>query len=242
MLQRVSGISEAQAYERANFSKTTEAYTRLANPSEAVDLILVYEGAPNDQWLGNPLELEKHAVGRDALVFLTSKSNPVDGITSAQARDIYAGKITNWKQLGGKDEAIVAYQRPGDSGSQILMQKLVMGDTAMTDAPTELRIAEMGGLMDAIASYQSGGSALGYSVYYYAQNMYQNPDLKLLKIDGVAPSNQTISAGDYPFLNPFYAVVRANAAKDSPARQLLNWILSDAGARCVEDAGYVAAK
>lgn len=51
---------------------------------------------------------------------------------------------------------------------------------------------------------------MGYSVYYYAKNMYSVPGLRLMAVDGVVPSEETIANGSYPFLNEFYAVIRKN--------------------------------
>ena len=236
LVRRVTGCGEAQAERKVDFSKTTQAYQNLVCGS--ADFLLVYEGDPYD----NPenVQLERHVIGSDALVFLTGRQNPVESLTGQQIIDIYQGKATNWSKVGGQDAEIVAYQRNEDSGSQNLMEKLVMKDLPMMEAPQELYIAEMGGLISAVAEYQAGKGSLGYSVYYYAQNMYQDPDVKLLAVDGVAPNNASIADGSYPYTNAFYAVIRADEPAGSPARQLLEWVLSEKGARCVTDAGYVS--
>ncbi|MBQ6037027.1 MAG: substrate-binding domain-containing protein, partial [Lachnospiraceae bacterium] len=63
------------------------------------------------------IDLKITQIGREGFVFFTEKDNPVENLTSSQIRDIYAGKITNWKEVGGKDQAIIAFQRPANSGS-----------------------------------------------------------------------------------------------------------------------------
>jgi phosphate transport system substrate-binding protein len=108
------------------------------------------------------------------------------------------------------------------------------------DAPTALAPADMGGLVDQLASYNNSGNALGYSVYYYIDQMYSKPGLRLLSVDGVAPGYDTIESKSYPLCNAFYAVIRKDTAADSPARKLYDWICSDAGYDCVKGAGYVA--
>jgi phosphate transport system substrate-binding protein len=98
--------------------------------------------------------------------------------------------------------------------------------------------AEMGTIIDKVSSYENTGNALGYSVYYYLANMYAVPGIKMLSVGGVKPSSETIAAGTYPYGNDFYVVVRADAPADSPARKVLAWMRSEAGAKTVTDAGY----
>lgn len=121
------------------------------------------------------------------------------------------------------------------------MKKLVMKGTAMMDAPTSLQPDEMGELIDDIASYDNTSNALGYSVYYYVQNMYSVQGIKILSVNGVKPGNDTISAGEYPYVSPFYAVIRADEPAGSPAHKLFDWLTGSEGARAVKDAGYVPA-
>ncbi len=97
-------------------------------------------------------------------------------------------------------------------GSQNLMEKLVMKGTAMAEAPQDFVVSEMGELIEKVSAYDNTGEALGYSVYYYAKNMYQKPELKFMAVDGVMPSSDTIRDGSYPYVSDFYAAVR----KDEP--------------------------
>ena len=187
-------------------------------------------------------KLEQKAIGRDALVFIVNEENPVQSLTQQQLRDIYAGRITSWKDVGGVDSPIVAFQRGVDSGSQTLFKKLLIdkGDGQLMAAPTELAPADMGGLVDSIAEYNNSANAIGFSVYYYIDQMYSKPGLRLLAVDGVTPGNDTIADESYPLCNEFYAVVHADAAPDSPQRKVYDWLDTDEGRRCIEKAGYVA--
>ena len=202
---------------------------------------MVYEADEETKQIikSSGVELEYHPIGRDALVFITNEGNPVTSLTTAQIQDIYQGKIVNWKTLGGEDKKIEAYQRPVKSGSQALMVKLVMQNLPLMEAPSERYPGEMGGLIDALASYNNEKNALGYSVYYYAKNMYSVPGLRLMAVDGVVPSEETIANGSYPFLNEFYAVIRKNEPEGGSVRRLLDWVLSEEGRRAIRDAGYV---
>lgn len=63
----------------------------------------------------------------------------------------------------------------------------------------------------------------------------------MLAVDGVQPDNAAIADGSYPFVNPFFAIIRADEPENSPARQMLAWIRSSDGRQTILDAGYVAA-
>ena len=76
------------------------------------------------------VEFEYTPVGREGFVFLVNASNPVDSLTIEQVKGIYSGKITTWKEVGGNDEPIQAYQRNSNSGSQSMMVRF-MGDTPL---------------------------------------------------------------------------------------------------------------
>ncbi len=240
MVQRLLGVPAEEADTLIDFSTTPNAY--LALIQREADLLLVYEADESikQQIRESGVELEYHPIGRDALVFLTNQGNPVASLTTQQIQDVYQGKITNWSALGGEDKAIEAYQRPEKSGSQALMVKLVMKDLPLMKAPTDRYPAAMGGLIDVLATYENTANALGYSVYYYASSMYNLPGLKLLAVDGVTPSSETIADASYPFLNEFYAVIRKNESENGRTRRLLNWVLSDEGKQAITDAGYVS--
>ena len=142
--------------------------------------------------------------------------------------------------MGGEDLDIVAFQRGEDSGSQTLFKKLLIQGGELMDPPTELAPAAMGELVDSIAAYNNSANAIGFSVYYYIDQMYSQPGLRLLAVDDVTPSNDTIADESYPLCNEFYAVIHPDAAADSPERQLYDWLDTDAGQECIKKSGYVA--
>ena len=207
-------------------------------------MLVVYE-APDyvkEELQEANVELEQKPIGVDALVFIVNEDNPVQALTQQQLRYIYAGKITNWKDVGGKDQAIVAFQRGEDSGSQTLFKKLLIQGGELMTPPSELAPAAMGELVDSIADYNNSANAIGFSVYYYIDQMYSKPGLRLLAVDGVTPGNDTLADGSYPLCNDFYAVIHPDAAADSPERRLYDWLDTADGISCIQKAGYVAAK
>lgn len=243
VLQKVCGIDAEQAESYVYASKTSQSWIALSNGD--ADLLLVYEAPESTkEQLAQGPELEVTAIGRDALVFIVNEQNPVESLTQDQLRDIYTGAVTNWAELGGNDQSIVAFQRDETSGSQTLFEKLLVGDRelTLTDPPTELRPGMMGALVDGLASYNNEGNAIGYSVYYYISEMYAQPGLKLIGVDGVQPEYDTIADSSYPLCNEFYVAIRADEPENSPTRQLYNWICSEEGKQTLIDAGYVPAE
>ena len=236
---KTTGVSQEEAEAVTTCRKTSEAWLGLANGVS--DLLLVYEASEGtkEELAQIGTELVTTPIGRDALVFIVNADNPVQSLTQAQLTDIYTGKLTNWKQVGGSDLPIVAFQRPEASGSQSLFIKLLMGHRKPMAAPTELRPTEMGGLIDELASYDNSQNALGYSVFYYASYMYEQPGLRFVAVDGVLPSDETIADGSYPLLNEYYLVTRVDTPEDSPTAKLRDWILSDEGRETIRQAGYI---
>ena len=181
-----------------------------------------------------------HVVALDGVAVVVNPENGVEDLSVEQIAQIFKGEITNWKEVGGEDLAIVPFQRSEDSGSQTLFRKLLIQGGELMDPPTELAPAAMGELVDSIAAYNNSANAIGFSVYYYIDQMYSQPGLRLLAVDGVTPSNDTIASESYPLCNEFYAVLHADAAADSPERQLYDWLDTAAGQDCIKKSGYVA--
>jgi len=176
-------------------------------------------------------------VGTEAFVFFVHKDNPIDNLTTEQIKGIYSGEITNWKQVGGKNEKIAAFQRNEGSGSQSMLKRF-MGDTPIMDAPTELRNDMMSGIIEKVSDYRSKSNSIGFSFRYYVEGIIQNPDIKMLSVDGVAPTAENIKNGSYPIVTPMYAVTYEENTNEN-VDLLLQWILSEEGQYIIEETGYV---
>ena len=238
----VIGLTEAEAEEFIVHTKTANAYQNLID--KKTDLIFVSE--PSDDILNNAknagVEFEMVGIGRDAFVFVINKENKVSTLTIEQIQDIYTGKITNWSQVGGENTNIIAYQREANSGSQNLMEKMVMKDLKMMEVPKEYQISSMEGLIEGVASYSNAKNSLGYSIYLYAKEQYVRDSIKFLSINGVYPTDETIADGTYPLSKIVYAIYRKDEPANSTVRQLVEWLKTEAGQKVVEAGGYVALK
>ncbi|AKL95948.1 ABC-type phosphate transport system, periplasmic component [Clostridium aceticum] len=241
----VMGLLEMTEDEAKSFvvhNKTHPAYVNLIEGD--ADIIFVTEPSDEELRLAREkgIELEVIPVVKDAFVFLVNTQNPISSLKLQEIKDIYQGKITNWKEVGGEDIEIIPYQRPKNSGSQTIMENLVMKNLEIMDAPTEFKPEGMGELIERVAGYDNSQKALGYSVYYYANTMYTRDTIKLIGVDGVKPDKETIKSNRYPLSSAYYAVLRKDEAADSSARLLLKWLLSQEGQKVAEESGYISVK
>jgi len=221
------------------FNTTPDAYQNLINQEKDLIFVTAPSGDELAQAAAKGIELEVVPIVKDGLVFLVNEANPVDGLSGQQVQDIYSGQITNWSGVGGSDLGIVAYQRTVNSGSQTLFLQLAMADTTPMDAPIEIRPARMEDLINVVSAFDNSEQALGFSVFYYTQEMYVKDNVKLLAIDQITPSRQTIADGSYPYSSYYYAVLRSDEPAESPARQLLAWCLTDQAQQVFSTVNYV---
>ncbi len=231
------GIPYNEAKEMVSHTTTHDSFKRLINGE--VDLIFSVPISAEQQKMADDagVKLFMEPVAREGFVFVVNGSNPVNSLTQDQLRKIYSGEITNWSQVGGKDEKIIPYQRNLDSGSQNYMT-VFMGDTPLLPAEKEFIATGMGGLMDAVAVYDNSAGAIGYSVYSYAAQMYANADkVKFIAIDGVEPSKATMADESYPLLSCTYMIYTDRSAES--AKGFVEKALSDEGQKYVLDSGYL---
>lgn len=215
---------------------TPNAYTNLFQGK--VDMI--FAAAPSISQINRAkqlgLDLKLTPIGREAFVFFVNRKNKINGLSSEQLKGIYSGEITNWEEVGGEKEAIRAFQRPEDSGSQTALQSF-MGEKQIMDAPTEDIASGMGGIINEVAQYRNFKNAIGYTFRFYSTEMVQNNNIKLLEIDGVAPTKENIRNNRYPISAEFYIVTAGT--ENANVKKLIDWVLSPQGQQLVEKAGYV---
>ncbi len=223
---------------KADYSNTDPAYTKLIN--KEVDLIVVTEPSKEELERASKagVELEVTPVVNEGFVFYTNKNNKVDSLTLEQIQKIYTGEITNWKEVGGEDASIIAYQRPVNSGSQTGILSLVMKDKKMKEPTTKEYVETMAGIIDVVSNYEDGKESIGYSYYYYATAMYGNENMKFFSVDGVTPNHDTIKDSSYPLITAYY-IVTLKGNDNETVKALKNAMLSDKGQDIARSAGYV---
>ena len=223
---------------------TVTAYERLIEGR--TDVIFCAAPSKDQLALAENMGMELHLtpIGREAFVFFVHSDNPVDGLTVEEIQGIYTGEITNWKELGGKWQHIRPYQRAENSGSQSALLRLMEGLPLM-EPEKEDRIAGMGGIITQVASYRNHKNAIGFSFRFYSTEMVENDQIKLLALNGVKPTKDTIRSGEYPISSNFFAVTASPIGQPAPEdtnedlRAFLDWILSGQGQELIEKTGYV---
>lgn len=234
--------------DELEYTNTHPGYVRLINGQ--VDLIVVTEPSADELALAKEkgVELEIIPVVKEGFVFYVNEKNPIESLTLEQIQKIYTGEIKNWSDVGGNDSKIRAFQRNVNSGSQTGMLSLVMKGLKLMDPLTEDRIGSMIDIINIVSDYDNGLNSIGYSYYYYATTMYDDINkevadrIRLLGVNGVKPTYETIQDGTYPIQTAYYIVINKNEPEDSNTRKLVNAMLSARGQAVAKEAGYVPVK
>ena len=225
-------------------SRTAGAFVNLIDGYADIIFLMGVSDEQRQIAVNNGLELIMTPIGREAFIFFVNSRNSATNLSSDDIRRIYSGEVKNWREVGGGYSAIRAYQRPAQSGSQIMLEQ-IMGETPIVSAQLDQVHDTMKGLYDRVANYRNYRNSLGYSFLFYIRDMIDENRVKFLSIDGIAPTHENIANGTYPFANDFYAItVRLDGEYLNPERaenidKLLDWILSPQGQYLVEATGYV---
>ena len=224
---------------KARQGSNHECYLNVINGVADLGLV-VREPLPEETAAAQAtgVELDARPIGRDALVFIVHRDNPVTGLTRAQVASIFSGQTTMWDAVGGAPEAIMAYTRERASDSAELMPTLALQGRPVVPGPDRL-IMTMVGTVEAIGRNPLG---LACTVWQYHHTMLGNTGTRELAVDGVRPTPRTIADRHYPLGTPVCAVIRRDAAPDSPERRVRDWLLRDAGQRLVARSGLVPAR
>ncbi|MBQ4516761.1 MAG: substrate-binding domain-containing protein [Clostridia bacterium] len=238
----------------AAHSKTINSYKRLI--SGEADVIFVPDPNEEVEKLAKEsgVELSYTPIADEALIFFTSVKNNTEGLTTDQIKNIYVdNKHTNWSEFGGPDKKLIPFCRNNDSGSHAQMEKFFLeGKEINEDIKRENTSVMMASILTDVISSDTKNQdsyALGYSMFYYFKNAGMvlgvtdpngNDMLKLLAVDGIMPTKDSISNRTYPLSTHYYAVLRSDEPDDSPARKIAELLSSPAGAALVEQAGFGA--
>ena len=234
-------VYPSTASDKVLCTGTTVAYEKIVDGSADV----IFAAAPSKKQLEyakeKGVELELTPIGYEAFVFFVNSKNPIDEVSLEDIKEIYSGKITKWNELGvsgfGK---IRAFQREEGSGSQSALLRLMEGRELMTP-PKEDVVWGMGEIIKQTANYKNFKNALGFSFRFYSTEMVKNSQIKLLEINGVAPTRENIENGTYPITSNFYAVTRKGDTSEN-TQKLIDWILSSEGKEIIDKTGYTPIK
>lgn len=180
-------------------------------------------------------DIEETIVAYDALAVIVHPSNPVKQLTRKQLEDIFRGKITNWKQVGGEDRKIVVYSRETSSGTYEFFKESVLKNKNYM--PGSLSMPATGAIIQSVS--QTKG-AIGYVGLAYV-----SPRIKTLSVsyDGkpyAEPSVENATNKTYPIVRPLYYYY--NARNKGDVAPLMDFILSTEGQDIIKKSGYIPVK
>lgn len=184
------------------------------------------------------LGLQYTVLSQDGLVIAVNPSVSVNGLTSQQVRDIYSGKITNWKQVGGPDLRIHVLDRNEDESAKIILRKYVLGklgtpeETKVTGSAIKLYYEP-----DMVEALTSTQGSIGYFSLGYG--LSENIPVKMLELDGVAPTVENVANGSYKVIRPLGMVVGNRA--DRKVTEFVKWATGPEAAAIMKEHGYAPA-
>ena len=170
-----------------------------------------------------------HVVAMDGVCVVVHPSNPVKDLSTEKIRDIYMGKITNWKELGGADQTIVVVSRDTSSGTYETFHELVM---EKKDMASNVEYVNSNPQSHARVSKTEG--AIAYVGLGFLDNK-----VKALNVDGIMPDRSTIASGTYPIARPLYMFTNGYPKLGSMVHKFCIFYLSETGQEIVEAKGFV---
>ncbi len=173
----------------------------------------------------------EHIVAMDGIVIAVHPSNPIANLAVEQIRDIYTGKIRNWKELGGPDLPIVVISRDTNSGTYETFETMVMDKEKMTTK------AEYVGSNGAVRQrVMSTEGAIGYVGLAFREG------IKALKVNGIEATPETVVAKTYPIARPLYMYTNGRPKQDTSLYDFITLSDSPEGKKIIEDTGFVPVK
>lgn len=175
--------------------------------------------------------MQEHQIAIDVLAVIVHPSNPVDNLSQRQLQAIYAGKVTNWKRVGGKDMPILPVVREITSGTRGAFDDIALeGEQPAAEVDVQITAGEV----EARVAHTE--NAIGYVGFGHIEL----DEIKVLMIDGVPPSPETALAGSYRLQRPLLLLTGSLSRKLS--QSFIDFALSPAGQQVVEQDGWVPVK
>ncbi len=167
-------------------------------------------------------DVKKFLIGRDAIAVLVNASNPVSELSTAQLKGIFTGKITNWREVGGKDLAINVYIVNPQSATRKVFAKTVLGGASYAGDNVQT-VRPDPAVADKVAADEAGIGQLSFALVGNQQG------LKRVRPDGQEAS---VNNPAYPITRPLYLITKGEPAGEVKA--FIDWALSDAGQEVVK--------
>lgn len=174
--------------------------------------------------------LKETQIAIDGIAVITNKNNEVKDLTLEQVKDIYTGKITNWKEVGGKDAPIVVVSREDGSGTRDGFQENVGFESE--ELTKDAQISDGSGNIKSIV--EGNENSIGYISFGYVDDK-----VNALTIDGVELTVENVKDNKYPIARPFLLVNKEDKISEEGTK-FIEFILSEEGQKIVEDKGFIS--
>ncbi len=223
--------------ERIKTSQTHNSFINLID-RKAELILTARKMSPDEKAHADSagVTLTETPVALDAFIFLVHPDNPVKSLTIKQIQDIYTGKITNWKEVGGADSPIKPFVRNDNSGSQELMESLVMKGLKIPDWPHAI----ISSMLMVFTEISGNPNAICYTLYYFKEQIVRdNENVKTLAIEGKTPQKSTIANKSYPLVSEVFAVIDNNLKESTMAYKLYDLLQTKAGQNVIAESGYI---
>jgi len=232
----------AQAAAEAYMEKHPDADIMVRGGGSGTGIAALIDGATDIANSSRPMKTKEMKQARekgvnpvgtvialDGIAVIVHKSNPINDITIDDLKKIYTGKMTNWSNLGGKGKIVVVSRDAASGTFEVFNEKVLTGAKL-----TESALMQASNLEVARTVEQTPGG-IGYVGLGYISDK-----VKVLKVNGVTPSEQTVRNGSYPLARPLY--MYTNGAPKGLAKSFIDFILSNEGQKIVRDNGFVPVK
>jgi phosphate transport system substrate-binding protein len=168
---------------------------------------------------------------QDGLSVYVNQSNPITELSVEQVKDIYTGRITNWKALSGPDTPIILYGRENNSGTYVYFR-----DNVLMGEDYSASMQSMPGTAAVVNAVSKDKNGIGYGGAAYGAGIRE---VKIKKDGGsaaYAPTVENMKTGDYPLSRFLYIYVKNKPT--GKMKEYIDWILSDEGQAVVSQVGY----
>lgn len=178
------------------------------------------------------LGLTEIVIAHDGIAVIVNTDNPVQNLSTDQLRDIYAGKITNWSQVGGDDLTIQLVNRDEASGTREAFKSIVMDKVSF-----DRRAAVLSGTGQVRDVVSRSAGAIGYISLGFVESKFAETAVRAISVNHVEPSEKTIASGGYPISRDLYFYVKGTPTPEAQA--YIDYVTSEKMDSIVRDAGFI---
>lgn len=178
------------------------------------------------------LGLTEIVIAHDGIAVIVNTDNPVQNLSTDQLRDIYAGKITNWSQVGGDDLTIQLVNRDEASGTREAFKSIVMDKVSF-----DRRAAVLSGTGQVRDVVSRSAGAIGYISLGFVESKFAQTAVHAISVNHIEPSEKTIASGGYPISRDLYFYVKGTPT--SEAQAYIDYVTSEKMDSIVRDAGFI---